>query len=789
MTPTLTRALLSIVTGCAALSWSCSGDAPRAPGPGIAFEVAPLELQGITDACYALRVRRGAPPGSEVVWEKTSLCASRYGDGEGSLSYVGTCDASGDGASTVELVLEDLYHGGPKGAGSTPIGSGSWQNPCPGPTGCVKAATCVDNADTPVVFDLVVARAAEQGFFDVAVNFEDIFCSAKVDCNDPDTGKPLALLFNDAGVRDATLVFAMSCFSGSSTTVLHLSDVVLDCPSGTYAIDPTGGPGKLTLDATADQVLFGASVYEGVRPDAGLGQSFWSVALGIDEGALDANGCTLRLTASASDASWPAGLVPDIHTRYPVFEAAVPVGIVGGELECGQHPLDRDGSLLRTRYAAPGGSDQLCHELVPGAADLTHTLEGCTPCGGDADGDGVADCVDKCPDVADAPQSDVDGDGLGDLCDGCPATDPDEAWCHPESSAAEWVSAADGGLLMSYDGTATFVVPPGALVSDTTISFTRLIPELGSFASFEFQPSGLQFDPAATLATRFDCVAPDCVCESLVLRLTSDAGAITDAPTECAPVDAATCQCEASVSHFSKWEIVTPCNDDSGCKSYEQCTEGKCVARTCEHALGMCPSERLCPTDGLACDATYCCQSGIVFRAAEENPPSALKIFVRSGKVINDGQTEKWNPRREFNAFSSGSTDSAYRYSGKLLLPYGATLEVNGEGIDLECNGVRGVWATSMPNGERADSQSRVKETVVGYQLELDRRQQAICSVKSRPVPPLRIAIDTSRSFSESTLISVRSGPQAKKQPRCFWKVAADGLVLNQATRERQPFG
>jgi hypothetical protein len=35
----------------------------------------------------------------------------------------------------------------------------------------------------------------------------------------------------------------------------------------------------------------------------------------------------------------------------------------------------------------------------------------------DKDGDGVADAIDKCPDVADPDQWDSDADGLGDACD------------------------------------------------------------------------------------------------------------------------------------------------------------------------------------------------------------------------------------------------------------------------------------------------------------------------------------------------------------------------------------
>jgi hypothetical protein len=39
----------------------------------------------------------------------------------------------------------------------------------------------------------------------------------------------------------------------------------------------------------------------------------------------------------------------------------------------------------------------------------------------DADGDGVEDDLDLCPDVPDPDQLDADGDGVGDACDNCPA--------------------------------------------------------------------------------------------------------------------------------------------------------------------------------------------------------------------------------------------------------------------------------------------------------------------------------------------------------------------------------
>jgi hypothetical protein len=48
------------------------------------------------------------------------------------------------------------------------------------------------------------------------------------------------------------------------------------------------------------------------------------------------------------------------------------------------------------------------------------------PFQGDADGDGIADAYDNCPDTRNPRQTDTDGDGVGDACDcGTPWADTD----------------------------------------------------------------------------------------------------------------------------------------------------------------------------------------------------------------------------------------------------------------------------------------------------------------------------------------------------------------------------
>jgi len=48
-----------------------------------------------------------------------------------------------------------------------------------------------------------VVRAANQGFFDVAVSFDDIFCAAKFDCENADH-TPLELLFDAQATTPCT---------------------------------------------------------------------------------------------------------------------------------------------------------------------------------------------------------------------------------------------------------------------------------------------------------------------------------------------------------------------------------------------------------------------------------------------------------------------------------------------------------------------------------------------------------------------------------------------------------
>ena len=339
-----------------ALAGACVGvlgcvDAP-AGAPTLTLTVAPLTLTGVTAARYALEVsnRDGA-----VVMQRT-LDSRTHGAGDGSLSYVGPCDASAND-NVLTLTLLDLYEGTSPEALVDPA---TYRNPGP----LARAFTCLEGADVAVSVDLAIARAAQQGFFDVAVTFDNIFCSAKLDCLD-DHDQPLALLFDASGVRARTAVLALACtggLDGSDTTLYH-DDVVVTCTGGgaggaggTATVDVSAGPGNLSAGhgVTDPQgLLFGAAVYRGAE-QLGYAKRYWNVLLGLTSSAAH---CAVVSRATAARGAFTANTTP-ADTTYPFVLWDRPLTGADGALACGHHPLGGAGvhagvSIAYTPLDAP----------------------------------------------------------------------------------------------------------------------------------------------------------------------------------------------------------------------------------------------------------------------------------------------------------------------------------------------------------------------------------------------------------------------------------------------------
>ncbi len=216
---------------------------------------------------------------------------------------------------------------------------------------------CRENADVPVVFNLTLLRAAKQGFFDVAVNFRDVFCSAKVDCL-PE------FLHSANGDRDATVVMAFACTSGSASdgataepTWLYLSAVTLTCVDPTGELPPlvqTIMPGSATgpgQQGASPPLLSNWAVYNGLEELPGLDKCYWNYAFGLDRANIGARDCTLTATGTASDERLNGGEIAVTQT-WPIVDFDVQVFAADGAL-CTNNALDADGSGVTTAYITP----------------------------------------------------------------------------------------------------------------------------------------------------------------------------------------------------------------------------------------------------------------------------------------------------------------------------------------------------------------------------------------------------------------------------------------------------
>ncbi len=427
---------------------ACAAQPERADqGPRVELQVAPLSLPGTRGVDYALAVLNAAPADltqlfdvdGEVlaanapilVWHQPSISSNQFGNGPGgAISYVGPCDATtgdnwvalalnrvdvGDGhgsydatsgafAGGADNLLDDQISAFTSTPGSNDLDP-DFENPCPYDAPCVLPFACEENADTRVVFNLTVMRDAEQGFFDVAVNFEDVFCSAKFDtCYDGDL--PIELLHGDdtdtdlanAGGdtlgdepgRDRTGIFALACTAGPDTgvvTELLFGAIEVTCPDAVAftlplsGMHPAAGNHEVAIDldgdAVAERVQY--AIYHGAEAlDCGASscnKAYLNVAINLED--LPA-GCALSLDAAAQDAAAaPPAFTHGALTVTAGSGTSYPFIAVGAadldQTSCVRDALD-DGGSVSTYYGSSflGGATPalLCDASTAGAAPL-----------------------------------------------------------------------------------------------------------------------------------------------------------------------------------------------------------------------------------------------------------------------------------------------------------------------------------------------------------------------------------------------------------------------------------
>jgi hypothetical protein len=265
---------------------------PTGPQGNLNLSVAPLTLPGIDNASYGITVKNG----TQVVWSEGAITANDYGDGSGSITYIGTCDASA-ATNSVELVLNSLSDS------SGVIAPTEYENPCPSSAPCVQTVSCIENTDTFIEYNLAIMRDANQGFFDIAVNFSDVFCSAKVDCQP-------ALLTDSSGGRVPTVVVGFACTAGAqagaeadNSTTLYVDWNVVGADGAVLK--------DLNLKGQGNQENGLWAIYHDKEEFSGFQKGFWNLAYKVGDGVRIAG----KMTATGQK-GFGSGTG---YVSYPVF--------------------------------------------------------------------------------------------------------------------------------------------------------------------------------------------------------------------------------------------------------------------------------------------------------------------------------------------------------------------------------------------------------------------------------------------------------------------------------------
>lgn len=242
---------------------------------------------------------------------------------------------------------------------------------------------------------------------------------SSLDLLDPDTDEPIATL-ESAELRISecsriTLDFQLVAGDGDTTIVLRTgllsfdrisSDVAEGHASASFTIRDLDGDGACLMGKGGGGAGVFRAYYNGLAPDgtrfAHLVGLVMTGAGGTATGSQSDPGAGYRsIGAAVDDMSVEIAFVVSAHDR-----------VSGGTL----FDVDPDPDGCADDADGDGVPDWL--DECPDDADKTAPGEcGCGVADADEDDDGVADCVDNCPESFNPDQADADGDGIGDACD------------------------------------------------------------------------------------------------------------------------------------------------------------------------------------------------------------------------------------------------------------------------------------------------------------------------------------------------------------------------------------
>ena len=170
-----------------------------------------------------------------------------------------------------------------------------------------------------------------------------------------------------------------------------------------------------------------------------------------------------------------------------VWRVRDPSGLVWAEVQTSPFLLRSGLNTIDFAYREPEAYLDKVHLNKTGEAP-TGVGIAASNCTADADGDGVPDNADNCPDTANADQADADGDGLGDACDTAQPGTAEftlEAECATVGSGfvTESSAAAAGGSLVYWTGNYASRTAPADLPANR-VRFTVTDAEPGAYALF-----------------------------------------------------------------------------------------------------------------------------------------------------------------------------------------------------------------------------------------------------------------------------------------------------------------
>ncbi|MCC6620068.1 MAG: hypothetical protein IT385_02365 [Deltaproteobacteria bacterium] len=336
MRPDLASSLIALAVahqlGCAGSGPGADPDDTIAPAGSLAVQVGALATAGdfvpIVTATYDLVIEAFDPALGWVETLREEGVDSRAPSG--AMVFVAPCQTYPDGSDRpgqVTITLTDV-----RGPGGVALEDAE----LPAPQ--TQQFNCKLEQDALVPFHFTVLRSANRGFVDLAIDIDDVLCSAKFDCQQ-------ALLHGPDGKPAPTLVTGLSCRgTGPDTSIVFAGELV--------CFDDEGIP---------ERPITTREVFNGFE-DA-TGQAFHNTATLLDDGLVAAyDHCVYRATGLPTsrgggprDAKFRQGVgrvAWDLDIRHDEAGRLVCTGKVGPswvDVRADDAATPRDGSIRPSR--------------------------------------------------------------------------------------------------------------------------------------------------------------------------------------------------------------------------------------------------------------------------------------------------------------------------------------------------------------------------------------------------------------------------------------------------------